>query len=84
MNVVTLGWIEYLESARRDRTAGKVTDKVNPEVRPGRQTHTKIPATGKRTGTVADNRTPNGRNQEKVPMSSARYLVMTSFHVHDR
>ncbi len=35
MNIFTIGWTQRLESARRRRTTGKISQQVDPDIRPG-------------------------------------------------
>src|SRR6266702_3251397 len=62
MNIFTVGRIQCLESARCYRSAGKISYKVNPDIRPGRQPHNgdarRDRWVERSTGNVADGKRP--------------------------
>ena len=62
MNIFTIGWTQRLESARRHRTAGKISQQVDPDIRPGRQPHNGDAGRDRwvegSTGDVADGNAP--------------------------
>jgi hypothetical protein len=35
LNIFTIGWTQRFESARRRRTTGKISQQVDPDIRPG-------------------------------------------------
>jgi len=58
-----IGWIECLESTCRHRSAGKISDQINPDIRPGRQPEDRDTHRDRwierSTGNVADRKRPH-------------------------
>jgi hypothetical protein len=73
LNTFTIGWAERLESARRRRTTGKISQQVDPDIRPGGQPHNRDADRDRwvegSAGNVADRKRPHQhREPDRQPV----------------